>query len=335
MKKKILSILLISILSLTLIGCGNNNTKNNKKEIELKEDWEEKYAEYISEEHSLFKDQKDFEIAFIKIDAIKKPVMVLLGQGSDAEGDSPDGAIATLYLDENSEYKYSMARFNDFDLKLLYNIEKEKYEWVFYRELKDGKIDIRIIDSFVEDSYGSDVMKIFTKSEFEKKYVLIDDVTKAKIEDASKAKDIVYNLVEEKEVNQVTDKIKEETDKKVEEVKEKIKEEESKVITAGKYTLKYGYYKNTNTISAPGLDITINSDNTCTYQIAGQKLYDTDTCTFEIKKYSGKEFDGSYVSGYHIIFHITGQSDKYYNINKNNTFIDQSAELKYQGSEKN
>ncbi len=334
MKKKMLSILLISILSLTLIGCGNNNAKD-KKETFLKEEWEEKYAEYISGDHSLFTEQKDFEVAFIKLDAFKEPIMVLLGQGSDAEGGSPDGAIGTVYLDENSDYKYSAARGNNYDLKLLYNIENEKYEWVFYHEIEDGKIEIRLIDLFVEDAYGDGVAKILTKSEFDKKYVLIDEVTKAKVGDISKAKDIVYNLVEDKEVNQVTDKIKEETDKKVEEVKAKIKEEESKVITAGKYTLKYGYYKNSNTMSAPGLDITINTDNTCTYQIAGEELYDTDTCTFEIKKYSGREFDGSYVSGYHIIFHITGQSDKYYNINKNNTFIDQSAELKYQGAEKN
>ena len=281
--KKVLSVLLISILSLTLIGCGANNASKDKKEIELKEDWEEKYAEYISGDHSLFADQKDFEVAFIKLDAFVEPVMVLLGQGSDAEGDSPDGAIGTVYLDEKSDYKYSAARGNNYDLKLLYNIEDEKYEWVFYRELEDDKIEIRLIDLFVEDAYGNGVTKNFTKSEFEKKYVLIDDVTKAKVGDISKAKDIVYNLVEEKEVNQVTDKIKEETDKKVEEVKAKIKEEESKVITAGKNTLKYGRYKNSF------VDITLNTDNTCSYKDTDYKI-DTTNCTFEIKKYSGMEF---------------------------------------------
>ena len=316
--KKVLSILLISILSLTLIGCGNNNT--NKKETFLKEDWEEKYAEYISGDHSLFTEQKDFEVAFIKLDAFVEPIMVLLGQGSDAEGDSPDGAIGTVYLDENSDYKFSVYRDNGFDLKLLYNIADEKYEWIFYRELEDGKIEIRLIDLFVEDAYGNGVTKNFTKSEFEKKYVLIDEVSKAKVEDISKAKDIVYNLVEDKEVNQVTDKIKEETDKKVEEVKAKIKEEESKVITAGKYTLQYGYYKNT---------ITLNTDNTCSYKDNDYKI-DTTDCTFEIKKYSGMEF-GEYVSGYHIIFHISGQDDKYFSVFKNNGFADTRSDVTYQG----
>ncbi len=320
--KKVLSILLISILSLALIGCGNN-TKNNKKGIELKEDWEEKYAEYISGDHSLFTDQKDFEVAFIKLDAFVEPIMVLLGQGSDAEGDSPDGAIGTVYLDEKSDYKYSAARGNNYDLKLLYNIENEKYEWVFYHETEDGKIEIRLIDLFVEDAYGNGVAKILTKSEFAKKYVLIDDITKAKVEDISKAKDIVYNLVEEKEVNQVTDKIKEETNKKVEEVKAKIKEEESKVITAGKNTLKYGRYKNSF------VDITLNTDNTCSYKDTDYKI-DTTDCTFEIKKYSGMEF-GEYVSGYHIIFHISGQSDKYFSVVKNNSFADTRSDVTYMG----
>ena len=322
--KKMLSILLISVLSLSLIGCGSNNTLKDKKQgIELKEDWEEKYAEYISGDHSLFTDQKDFEVAFIKLDDFVKPIMVLLGQGSDAEGDNPDGAIGTVYLDENSDYKYSAARGNNYDLKLLYNIENEKYEWVFYHEIEDGKIEIRLIDLFVEDAYGDGVAKILRKSEFEKKYVLIDDVTKAKIEDASKAKDIVYNLVEEKEVNQVTDKIKEETDKKVEEVKAKIKEEESKVITAGEYTLKYGRYKNSF------VDITLNTDNTCSFKDTDYKI-DTTDCTFEIKKYSGMEF-GEYVSGYHIIFHISGESDEYFSIFKNNGFADTRSDVTYQG----
>ncbi len=320
--KKVLSILLISVLSLTLIGCGNN-TKNNKKEIELKEDWEEKYAEYISGDHSLFTEQKDFEVSFIKLDTFVEPIMVLLGQGSDVEGDSSDGAIGTVYLDENSDYKYSAARGNNYDLKLLYNIENEKYEWVFYHEIEDGKIEIRLIDLFVEDAYGNGVAKILTKSEFEKKYVLIDEVTKAKVEDISKAKDIVYNLVEEKEVNQVTDKIKEETDKKVEEVKAKIKEEESKVITAGEYTLKYGRYKNSF------VDITLNTDNTCSYKDNDYKI-DTTDCTFETKKYSGMEF-GEYVSGYHLILHISGQDDKYFSIFKNNGFADTRSDVTYMG----
>ena len=116
--KKLLSILLISVLSLTLIGCGTNNaTKDKKHSVELKEAWEEKYAEYISGDHSLFTDQKDFEVAFIKLDAFKEPVMVLLGQGSDAEGDSSDGAIGTVYLDEKSDYKYSAARGNKVENK--------------------------------------------------------------------------------------------------------------------------------------------------------------------------------------------------------------------------
>ena len=53
-------------------------------------------------------------------------------------------------------------------------------------------------------------------------------------------------------------------------------------------------------------------------------------CTFEIKQYSGTEFDGSYVSGYHIIFHIKGQSDKYFNINGNNKFTDTRNSATYQ-----
>ena len=343
MKKKILSILFCAITIVSLTGCGK---------VELKNEWAKIYEEYLKKAiidkdealYSYWYNYQNYTISFIDIDEYDYPVMIakLSNKLKDGEEDSCNHNLIYFYLDEDNNVQQGAICGNEVELKLLYDINEDKYKYGLYSIDKDAKPTSHWATMI---SFEDGTLENNSYEEFENKYIeielnLVEKTIDNKITEKDLLKAIQY-LTEEEKINTITEDNKKYVEKKLEEIKiaeeeeaKKKEEEKNKVITAGKYTLQCGYYKNINTISASGLDITINPDNTCTYQSAGEKLYGTDTCTYEIKEYSGKNLDGSKVSGYHIIFHITGQTDIYFKVDDNNTFIDQSAHLVYQGAEK-
>ena len=349
MKKKILNILLIGFLMMGLTGCGK---------IELKNDWAKKYEEFLKAEiidqdfekglHSFLYKYESYAISFINLDDFKNPILIIKNENrlESTENDSCIYNIAYYYIDNDNKVNLKATCDNETELKLLYDIEDNTYKYALYYIDEDSEESVSLLFiSDIETSTEDADFRKYNNVEYSEKFIEIDlnleeQSFNNKIIEKDLLKTIQY-LTEEEKINTITEDNKKYVEKKLEEIKiaeeeeaKKKEEEKSKVITAGKYTLQYGYYKNINTISESGLDITINPDNTCTYQRAGKKLYGTDTCTYEIKKYSGKNLDGSSVSGYHIIFHITGQTDIYFKVDDNNTFIDQSAHLVYQGAEK-
>ena len=344
MKKKILLMLLCSVCLLGITGCGK---------VELKNEWAKTYEEYLKKAivdkdealYSFWKNYQNYNISFIDSDKYDYPIMIakLNNKVKDAKEDSCPHNLIYFHLDEENKVQPRANCNVEVELKLLYDIKEDKYKYGLYSTDKDKEpTSSSAITIFFED----DTFEDYSYEEFKNKYIEIElNLVEKNIDNKITEKELlktIQNLTEEEKINTVTEDNKKYVSEKLEEIKkqeeeQKKKEEEEKKkkgLQAGKYTLKYGYYKNMNTISDRGLDITINTDNTCTFQRASEKLYGTDSCTYEIKKYEGREFDGSYVSGYHIIFHITGLKDIYFNVNKNNTFIDQSAVLVYQG-EKN
>ena len=342
--RKILSVLLGAIIMISLAGCGK---------VELKNEWAKTYEEYLKKaiidkdeaSYLYWQNYQNYDISFIDTDEYNYPIMIakLNNKAKDDEGDSCPHNLIYFNLDEDNKVQPGAICGNEVELKLLYDIKEEKYKYgLYYIKEDEEPTSSSAISIYFED----DNIENISYEEFKNKYIEIElNLVEKNIDNKITEKELlktIQNLTEEEKINTVTEDNKKYVSEKLEEIKkqeeeQKKKEEEEKKkkgLQAGKYTLKYGYYKNMNTISDRGLDITINTDNTCTFQRAGEKLYGTDSCTYEIKKYEGREFDGSYVSGYHIIFHITGLKDIYFNVNKNNTFIDQSAVLVYQG-EKN
>ncbi len=334
MKKKILSILLMGILVIGLTGCGK---------VELKNEWAKTYEEYLKKAiidkdealYLLWQNYQKYIISFIDVEEYKYPIMVVKQNNKlkDDEEDSCDHNLIYFYLDENNKVQPNVICNTEVELKLLYDIQEEKYKYGLYSINENEEPTSHWATSL---SFKDGIQENNSYEEFKNKYIDIElNLVEKTIDNKISEKDLlktIQNLTEKEKINTITEDNKKYVEGKLEEIKKK-EEEASKVINVGNYTLQYGYYKNMNTISAAAIDITINPDNTCTYQTDNQE-YGTDTCTYEIKEYSGTEFDGSYVSGYHIIFHISGQSDKYFNVTDNNTFIDQSAELKYIGEKK-
>ena len=330
--RKILSVLLGAIIMISLAGCGK---------VELKNEWAKTYEEYLKKaiidkdeaSYLYWQNYQNYDISFIDTDEYNYPIMIakLNNKAKDDEGDSCPHNLIYFNLDEDNKVQPGAICGNEVELKLLYDIKEEKYKYgLYYIKEDEEPTSSSAISIYFED----DNIENISYEEFKNKYIEIElNLVEKTIDNKITEKDLlktIQNLTEEEKINTITEDNKKYVEEKLEEIKkaeeeQKQKEEEEKKkngIQAGKYTLKYGRYTNTF------VDITINTDNTCHFKDTDYKI-DSD-CTFEIKKYSGMEF-GSYVSGYHIIFHINGQSDKYFNINGNNKFTDTRDSATYQG----
>lgn len=313
MKNKILYILIIVFLIIGMTGCGNkNDNKNEEIEKESKEEnpnaeWQNEYINYLKENLS-FSEGETKEISFYSTNIYDNPVMVITTNAKTHN-------VTTFVLDDSNPKSYTTNLSNEFNIRLIQSKVGGGYGYYLYGKVKNEPcmIDIVSLLESTSSSTSSDYMYCYGNiNEFNAKYnVLNIEPTKEKITDLNNIDEIVKKLTD---TNKINKKYSEELTPEIEEA--------TKVITAGKYTLQYGRYTN------DFVDITINADNTCHFKDTDYKI--NSDCTFEIKQYSGTEFDGSYVSGYHIIFHIKGQSDKYFNINGNNKFTDTRNSATYQ-----
>lgn len=91
-------------------------------------------------------------------------------------------------------------------------------------------------------------------------------------------------------------------------------------LIAGKYKISYGTYKNAF------YEINLNKDKTC--HLKGFNW--DDDCKYEIEQYSGKDFDGELISGYHLIIYIN-EKKLYFNIFADNNFADTMSDFTYLG----
>ncbi len=339
MKKKMHHLLLMGIMVLGLTGCGK---------IELKNDWAKKYEEFLKAEiidqdiekglHSFLYKYESYAISFIQLDDFKNPVLIIKNENrlESTENDSCVYNMAYYYIDNDNKVNSQATCSDKTELKLLYDIEDNTYKYALYYIDEDSEEPVSLL--FISDNKESEEdvdLEKYNNEEYSEKFIEMDlQLEEQSFNNKITEKELlktVQNLTETKPMNTVTEESKTEIQNKLDEKKkaeeeQKQKEEEekrNKGIQAGKYTLKYGRYKNSF------VDITLNTDNTCSFKDTDYKI-DTTNCTFEIKKYSGMEF-GEYVSGYHIIFHLKGQSDKYFSVVKNNSFADTRSDVTYQG----
>lgn len=292
---------LIAIVFIVLLVVGGIGGYFLYQELESKEtvgtDWGDKYYEYLenaqkSEEKNKygFEDgAKEQKIRFLQADNSENPNMVM-----DYEKDGENRVSIYFIVEEKIEY-YNPE--TESEVKLLYNIEDEEYEWYLLSE----KDETEEVTSIEEIKKGNKEAGYVFSSEEEKKEVFIEVETEdegiklGELQEKEQLKEAIKNAVSNYKTDDtiLTETVKAEVQEKVKEVEEaKAAKEIAQnanlgFIQAGSYTLKFGKYV--------GTDYEATDNPNSKYDITIE-LKEDGTYTRTNKKASGAEetFTGKY-----------------------------------------
>ena len=250
--KKWIVVLIVLIILLAIGGIVGYLLYQHMQEEETTDtDWGDIYYEYLKEardaedmdEFGFEKGAKKQKIRFLESDDSDNPNMVV-----DYEKDGEDRVSIFFVIEEKVEY-YNPEK--ESEVKLLYNIENEEYDWYLLtednnteeltsiKEIKKGNIDAEYVFD-TEDEREEQFVEVETEDEG----IELDE-----LEERSDLKKAIKDAVKEfKTVDDILTKdVKEEVEEKVEKIIENKKEsintnESSEFIQTGNYTLKYGKY---------------------------------------------------------------------------------------------
>lgn len=288
-KKKIFIILLFLVL---IVVCSFFAWKYFDDNRSVGSTWGDSYYYFIRDS----KDQKGDNpipdgatIKFIQVPKLEEPVMVI-------NYDKNRGEYSNIYYIKKGKVNEAISS-EPSEIKFLYNIEKEEYNWYVHTE-NDNKEYYVPVKEVIESDGKSETSNSYvyekdeqitvetidgdklTMDKFDSEFVdpdievdgvqYSDDLSNAQLQEVitdgveqyNPNKDIVSDKVDKEVQEQVT-----ETNEKLEEM-DKAKEEASSVLKVGDYTLKYGTYQseyyNTDGIGNCGR-YTLKPDGTYTY----------------------------------------------------------------------
>ena len=263
-KSKKWIVLVIVLILLLIIGgiAGFFLYQKMQEEETVETDWGDMYYEYLEKAQKSknqnkygFEDgAKNKKIRFLESDDTDNPNMIM-----NYEKDGEDRVSIYFVVEDKIEY-YNPE--TESEVKLLYNIENEDYNWYLLAE----KDETEELTSLNEIKKGNTVAEYIFESEEEREEQFIevetddegielDDLDNEDLEDA--IKDAVKDFKNDDKI--ITKKIKSEVANKVLEIEEKKNEKENEkteldYIEAGTYTLKYGKYVGENYIETANPD---------------------------------------------------------------------------------
>ena len=298
MKKKLVLLLLISIVVIGIIVGIMIIPKNKEKGAKQDSNWGDVYYAYIKE----IKPSDNSKIMFYESTLSDDPVMAVYDD-SKKDANSDVGFSISLYKIENDEVKNMSNNIygNEAEIRFGYDVEKGKYNYFMYSNTEDSEtyesLDSIVIEAIVSDELTKEGLTGTERSEKEKeklsKYDNYAKYFKVTNEKSTAYKDIYYVINTDYKFNYILYKNDEkylkkefsksiksyqknndiglkfdsliEKNKNKEEIKDTKKVED--VIKAGDYTLKYGTYKSSisSYMEEFGGEYTIKPDGTFTY----------------------------------------------------------------------
>ena len=263
--KKFLIFILI-LLILTICGLGvwayfnqdkipflnksqtNTENKENKKN-EIKE-WEKAYAKILTDENN-YKNSKNYFIQLVSLDKNSKvPTLLVIYDNATVFAEK---VLDIWQVDENGEVLTNGAHYNvtDDGLKVLYDIEKENYNWYIYHRDNNNEEYKKLSNLVNETKEGSKLVSKnsamqnymvctdgqsgnILKEDFEKQFIVVDTKNlsktwvpfKADIDESAALELVINEENKNKNASSVVSEIKDELFKKADKIKEQNKQVE-------------------------------------------------------------------------------------------------------------
>lgn len=234
----IIGVIVLAVFILCLVG-GYFVYQEIKFREPIKEEWGQKYYVYLKdEENSLPKDSENAKLNFIEIQDKEEPVMVI-------KYEIKKEIYSNVYFIHDDKVNAIIYQ-QPTNVELLYNIEKNEYNYYFHIENEenyyyqpinvqisntvesnasiDTKPEITISKSDVltgkiengDDASLSKVDETFVKIDIEDEYINLDDLSDRELKET--VEESVGDYKELEEI--ITDEIKEEVEKKITDVNE-------------------------------------------------------------------------------------------------------------------
>ena len=230
---------------------SQNNNENKKNEIK---EWEKAYAKILMDENN-YKDSKNYFIQLVSLDRNSKvPTLLVIYDNATAFSEK---IIDVWQVDEDGDVLTNGAHYNvtDDGLKVLYNIEKEDYNWYIYHRDTNNEEYKKLSNLVNQVKEGSKLqgsklispnssMQNYTvctdgqsgnilKEDFEKQFIVVDTKNlsktwvpfKSNLDETGVLELILNEENKNKNASSVVSEIKEELFKKA----DKIKAENKKV----------------------------------------------------------------------------------------------------------
>lgn len=224
-----------------------NNTENKKNEIK---EWEKAYAKILTDENN-YKDSKNYFIQLVSLDRNSKvPTLLVIYDNATVFSEK---ILDIWQVDENGEVLTNGAHYNvtDDGLKVLYNIEKENYNWYIYHRDNNNE-EYKKLSNLVNEtkeesklvSKNSSMQNYMVcidgqsgnilKEDFEKQFIVVDTKNLSKtwvpfkvdIDESAVLELIINEENKAKNASSVVSEIKEEIFKKADKIKEQNKQVE-------------------------------------------------------------------------------------------------------------
>lgn len=294
----IISIIVILIVLIAVVVPKLMNKTENVEEKEQLTKWEDAYISYMQQtDLGGLNTGLNTEMQLINVEGNSIPTLIARFDSIYEKVTSKN--LQIYQADENGEIVVNSCFSGDCKLKLLYNKEKNNYEWFIYREFDDNNVYESLKDNmeYAKDLKNNNNENIQvtqftfykpneysmeqTKEKFDEQYIEVDcdDIINnwIKYDKSEEKTNLIDKLKSELEINKKTDNIvpeeknkeiiaKVEQEKAKKEAEKKAKEEEEKSkLTVGEYTLKYGKYTSLKGMDIDPITIVLNADKTCSY----------------------------------------------------------------------
>lgn len=222
-----------------------NNTENKKNEIK---EWEKAYAKILTDENN-YKDSKNYFIQLVSLDRNSKvPTLLVIYDNATVFSEK---IIDIWQVDEDGEVLTNGAHYNvtDDGLKVLYNIEKENYNWYIYHRANNNEEYKKLSNLVNEAKEGSKLQgsKLISpnssmqnymvctdgqsgnilKEDFEKQFIVVDTKNlsktwvpfKSNLDETAVLELIINEENKNKNASSVVSEIKDELFKKADKIK--------------------------------------------------------------------------------------------------------------------
>lgn len=222
-----------------------NNTENKKNEIK---EWEKAYAKILTDENN-YKDSKNYFIQLVSLDRNSKvPTLLVIYDNATVFSEK---IIDIWQVDEDGEVLTNGAHYNvtDDGLKVLYNIEKENYNWYIYHRVNNNEEYKKLSNLVNEAKEGSKLQgsKLISpnssmqnymvctdgqsgnilKEDFEKQFIVVDTKNlsktwvpfKSNLDETAVLELIINEENKNKNASSVVSEIKDELFKKADKIK--------------------------------------------------------------------------------------------------------------------
>lgn len=226
----------------------NTENKENKKN-EIKE-WEKAYAKILTDENN-YKNSKNYFIQLVSLDKNSKvPTLLVIYDNATVFAEK---VLDIWQVDENGEVLTNGAHYNvtDDGLKVLYDIEKENYNWYIYHRDNNNEEYKKLSNLVNETKEGSKLVSKnsamqnymvctdgqsgnISKEDFEKQFIVVDTKKlsktwvpfKADMDESAVLELVINEENKSKNASSVVSEIKDELFKKADKIKEQNKQVE-------------------------------------------------------------------------------------------------------------